>query len=625
METFILTFTSKLSRFCINSSQFAETLTNGMSNLAATTNDLFIDAIEQALEHDADAAWLGLNSPLAAPYLLGSALPAGHRDSPAARGNTLRALLREAVKTIDPDHQHLLRVSFFERNRSQNINGVAMALAMSRAAYYRRRATALQAIAQSFMRLLTPALRLELPAPRMLIGRNKEVADSLAALQAGNTIALIGNSGVGKTTLGTAIAQQWQNKHEDAPAPKPSPMERKVGSNVFWFTLRPPLNDRLSSVVFALACFLQAHGAAGTWRQLVADQGALIPERILGLLRHDLAQVHDAGVLLCFDEVDLLRPEHDDHAQIIQLIESMRPFAPILLIGQQLIVTPERYFLLTGLSVEEAGALISRGNAQLSEPDIQKLHAATRGNAALLTLFAALVQSGEAAATALRELEASPSMTVLMRRIWLRLKDDERDVLSALAVHRAAAPADAWKGQRAVIQRLIDRDLIREDQNGVLALPAWVREYTLANTPADARIALHLQAARQYETRGEPTPAAWHYIQGRQPAMAVWLWFNHREQETLRGHAPAALDIFSDVTSDDLPDEEDRRALALLRAEWLKLAGVADQAHGRVESGDMAAGAPRCAACAASARQPAGNAGPDRSGACCLSPWAFSL
>jgi tetratricopeptide (TPR) repeat protein len=549
-----------------------------MSTPATTPSDLFVDALEQALEHDADAAWLGANSPLAAPYLLGNALPAD-AHSLAQRGHALRALLREAAQSLDIDQQQLLNVSFFERNRNQNINGVAMALALSRAAYYRRRAVALQALAQGFMRVLAPAVRLEMPATKMLAGRSDELAQCMGALHAGHTVALIGNSGMGKTTLGAAVAQAWLFS-----SPLPSGEGLGVGAkggsstNVFWFTLRPPLNDQLASVVFALACFLHSHGAAGAWRQLVADGGAITPERILGLLRHDLAQARDAGVLLCFDEVDLLRTEHAEHAQIIQLIETLRPHAPLLLIGQGLILAPERYYLLAGLSVEEAGALLARAHVQLSDVNLQKLHAATRGNPAMLTLFASLVQSGESPAAALHQLEASPSMAVLMRRVWLRLHEAERGVLAALAVHRAAAPADAWRDQHEVIQRLIDRDLIRADQSGGLSLPAWVREHALAQTPADARMALHLQAAQQYEMRGEPTPAAWHTLQARQPAMAVWTWFNHREQETLRGHAPAALEMFSDVTSADLPHEEDRRALALLRADCLKMAGMADAA-----------------------------------------------
>jgi tetratricopeptide (TPR) repeat protein len=551
-----------------------------MSTPATTPNDLFVDAVEQALERDADAEWLGVNSPLAAPYLLGNALPAdGH--SPAQRGHALRRLLREAAQSLDADQQQLLKVSFFERNRNQNINGVAMTLAMSRAAYYRRRAVALQAIALSFMRVLAPAVRLELPAHKAMVGRSDELAQCMAALRAGHAVALIGNSGMGKTTLGAAVAQAWRIS-----SPLPSEARLGVGfsegnpNTVFWFTLRPPLNDQLASVVFALACFLHSHGATSAWRQLIADQGAISPERILGLLRNDFAQARDAGLLLCFDEVDLLRTEHAEHAQIIQLIEVIRPHAPLLLIGQGLILSPERYFLLSRLSMEDAGALLRSANVQLNEDDLRKLHTATRGNAAMITLFVALVQSGELLATALHQLEASPSMAVLMRRVWLRLNDAERSVLAALAVHRVAAPADAWLDQRDVIQRLIDRDLIRADLAGGLSLPAWVREHALAQTPADARIALHLQAAQQYEMRGEPTPASWHYLQARQPAMAVWTWFNHREQETLRGHAPAALEMFSDVTSTDLPHEEDRRALALLRAEWLKMAGAADAAMG---------------------------------------------
>ncbi|MEZ4733361.1 MAG: hypothetical protein R3E79_40210 [Caldilineaceae bacterium] len=151
---------------------------------------------------------------------------------------------------------------------------------------------------------------------------------------------MIGPSGVGKTALAAAIAHQWTGTDAHP-------------SLVFLFTLRTGLNDQFASFVFALSYFLRLHGTANTWRQLVADKGVIQPERVLGLLRHDLAQPRATPLLLCVDEVATLQVELPDHAQIIHLLEELRTQAPLLLIGEQMVIKTDQVYHLAGLTLAE--------------------------------------------------------------------------------------------------------------------------------------------------------------------------------------------------------------------------------------------------------------------------------
>ena len=266
-------------------------------------NDAFLSALEQALEHDADAEWIGANSPLATPYFLGQALH-GAGTSAHARGDALRHLARQAAQALSEAHQRLLDASFFKRDWHININGVAERLNTSRSAYYRRRADALQSLAYVLSQLVLPALRFERPIAKPIVGRASELAQSLTALRAGECVALIGSSGVGKTALGATIAHEWSRQTGQTVGNSEDREGAQADERVFWFTIRSPLNDQLSSFVFALAHFLRTLGADGTWRQLVADEGQkniATTDRVRKMLaeidaERDRGHVHEHGV-----------------------------------------------------------------------------------------------------------------------------------------------------------------------------------------------------------------------------------------------------------------------------------------------------------------------------------------
>lgn len=529
----------------------------------------FAGQVKQALEHFADAEWLGANSSLTAPYILGQRLdhlPTG--ETTQERGSALQEAIRAAVRQIsDPLLQQVLLHGFLERKPRRNLESVAVDLALAPRTFFRHVTKALEELADILSRTLLPTLRLETPLVKALIGREQLLQNGQEALRAQQSVSLIGPSGVGKTTLAAAIAQQWAGT--DA---RPSP--------IFLFTLRTGLNDQFASFVFALSYFLRLHGAANTWRQLVADKGVVQPERVLGLLRHDIAQPHATPLLLCVDEIDTLRVELPDHAQIIHLLEELRTQAPLLLIGEQMVIKTDQAYHLAGFTLAETQALLhQKGIPAVAPPTLQQLFTVTHGNPALLTLAIALRQQGDEWGDLLYDLGRAPSLAALFTRIWRRLQEAERNLLWKLAVFREPAPQDAWPAEQPRLAQLQQRELVVLDDQGGVRLPYHLHNLVYERIPTERRPNLHLQAAQMREARGEYVAAMHHYFQGGQPALAVWLWYSRRNVEIARGQGAKALVVLEQITAADLPDGRDRAVLQEARAELRQLAGNVDAAQ----------------------------------------------
>ncbi|MEZ4733652.1 MAG: hypothetical protein R3E79_41675 [Caldilineaceae bacterium] len=554
------------------------------ANAEKSASNSFELQVKQALENFADAEWLGANSPLAAPYILGQRLdPLPTGETAKGRGLALQNALRTAVMQIsDPLLQQVLLHGFLERKPRRNLESVAVDLALAPRTFFRHVAKALEELADSLSRTLLPTLRLEAPFAKALIGREQLLQNGREALRAHQSISLIGPSGVGKTTLAAAIAHQWANA-DAHPAP------------VFLFTLRTGLNDQFASFVFALSYFLRLHGAANTWRQLVADKGVIQPERVLGLLRHDLAQPRATPLLLCVDEVATLQVELPDHAQIIHLLEELRTQAPLLLIGEQMVIKTDQVYHLAGLTLAETQLLLQQKGIPAVAPEtLQQLFTVTHGNPALLTLAIAMRQQGDEWDDLLYDLSRAPGLAALFTRIWRRLQEAERNLLWQLAVFREPAPQDAWQAEQTRLAQLQQRELVVLDDQGGVRLPPHIHHLVYERIPTERRPALHLQAAHIREARGEYVAAMHHHCQGDQPALAVWLWYSRRTAEIARGQGARALVVLDQINAVDLPDGRDRAVLQEARSELRQLAGHIDAAQAelqRITPGD-AAGSP---------------------------------
>lgn len=569
-----------------------------------TTAVSFVEQIRAALNHFADPLWLGEQSPLAAPYFLGAAL--GDAETAVQRGEALRMALhaaadqlwvgalptrKEALETTvqaerkaqgnkGPRYQYLLlelryfRRLFRPKDSPEADNDIAICdyLSISRASYFNHLKVAQQTLGEALLSRLQPTFRLEYPPrlPPALVGRETLLSHSLDALQSGQSVALSGMGGSGKTTLAAAIAQEWPQA-------------------VFWYTLRPAFNDLLDGLIFSLATFLHQNGASQLWQQLVADGSILSNyDLILAMIRQSLSDI--PSPLLCFDEIDLLHADNDlwtgEQVQLRELIDSLRPHAPILVLGQRHSLYLDLHFEVPNLTLPQQIAFLAGWQVALAPAEQHRLYEYTSGNPRLLLLCAVLVNSGMPVPTLLTELPQTAALRALWERLWQRLQPEARAAWQRLAVFRSPAPTDGWREAQPALQQLSERGLVQTDSRGSLTLLPVFRDLLLADWqrfPQAQRETYHLLAADMRATRGEFTAAAYHFIQADEAALAIQLWYPQRQLEIRRGFAAAALKLFQQLSERHLPAEE-QQALALIRGELLRLTGQAAEGLQQIEA-----------------------------------------
>ena len=212
-------------------------------------------------------------------------------------------------------------------------------------------------------------------------------------------------------------------------------------------------------------------GAASLWGQLAADRDSFRPDMLLGLVRADLATFGDVAPVLCFDEVDLLRPDQvEAHQQIAAFLSQLRGHCACLLIGQRPLdeIEADERVTLDGLDEPDIERYLASSGIMLSPDERHSLAAHTGGNPRLLDLFVSLQRSGEPIGAVLQQLQAAPSVEFMLNRIRRHLAADEQAMLDQLAVFRRPAPADAWPAP--VCAQLVERRLLVRDAQGGLAL-----------------------------------------------------------------------------------------------------------------------------------------------------------
>ena len=525
--------------------------------------DTFVRSIEQALEHCLDPAALEAVSPLAAPYFLGRAWP-GATDRPGDRGRVLVELLRSARSQLDKDAQTLLNAAFFERDPHLQHSGIAMALHMSDRTYFRHKAEAIRDLAEKLVTAVLPTLRSDAPQIAQIWGRRREADVIKSRLEAGQTVYISGPCGIGKSSLAGAVVRGWP----------------QAQTRVFWHTIHVGLTDQLSNLLFALAYFLRGNGALAAWRQVVADKGVGAIERVISSLRFDLAELRTNGVtvVLCFDEVDLLRPELESHAPMLDFLDDLRGKVAQLLMGQRQAIDADLHIALAGLNEQECSEWMRDAAPDLPMPEQRRFTSLARGNPAQLRLLLALraLSSGNADETTL--LVGAPSMELLLGRVWRRLSPAEQLLAQQVAVLRSATPHSAWAPQQATLDLLIARGLLQNEGYGVQCA-AFARELILRQIPAEIRPALHARAAELRGSLGECAEAAHHWLEAGQPALAIWLLFAQRVVEVERGNGAAMLALLNSIDASALNDKRDRELLFALRAQLGQLFGDALQAE----------------------------------------------
>ncbi len=565
---------------------------------SANRPDPFMANLRQALEHITDAEWLKIHSPLesASAFLAGrpeAVAPAPAATSIASLDARLQAVYNDwqsrpktsfqhaiwlAACQVEPgkdaNYSALLLLTYFQDPKPKQAK-IIQQLAISQSTYYRQLNNAVEALRLTLLNQILPSLRLESPLPKALIGRESLLQRCIDALAGGSFASIIGASGIGKTSLGAAIATHWRRAEPGRPCP------------VFWYTFRAGLTDTAQQLLFALALFMHQQQYSALWQHMLADPGDVDAAKALGMLRKGFDALRSTPPLFVFDEVDLLlADELDDtaaHAQarhiLEALVESARSGAALLFIGQRLLVAPEpgRVFRPERFDVAATRALLRAAGHHVDEPTLHAIHAHTRGNPLLVQLAATLQSIGEPVFEQSARLSAGYSLDWFLARMRRRLTDKELDVLDAICVYDAPAPEDIWRKQRKVIDRLSELNLVDRDARQCLSIPAALRDGLYRRLPDDVRAALHLEAAHSCADRGVFTQAAHHFALGRKPELAVWTWYAHHDAETRQGMAQAAARIFEHLRPAQFEDERDRRALALIRAQLRSYAGAHEE------------------------------------------------
>lgn len=561
-------------------------------NTSTVTLSFFEQNLKKVLKIFTDPQRIGETSPLASPYFLSRALATATDPAlPLTRGGVLCQLIRQAAATLWggelPQGVAAMKAAlaetrqkpgtaryaylvlelrcfqdYFKPRRTSDIWESDAYLPGSQSEHYRDFDIAITQLAKVLLDHLHPTLRPELPAPLpFLFGYQSQIAQAVGALRNNQTVSLNGPGGVGKSTVGAAIVQHFADRPR------------------FWFTIRPTLNDRLSSLLFALGHFLYSLGASQLWQLMVATGGVLADYNVaLALVRQDLAHLQGNLPLLCFDEIDQLDVSKGEglsheYTQMLAFLDSLRGATPLLLIGQKPLLEATLYQTLNGFGLAEMNALFQQAHHPLTPIAAEQLYRVTHGNPRLLLMALALQASGDPLDDLVTTLAQSPGLSPLLRRLWPRLTPGERRLLQRLAVFPMPAPASSWPDEQTELQALRQRRLVIADQDGGLELLPALRWQIEEDLPQNVREQCHLEAAQIRLAHGEFTAAAYHYAHAQRTSEAVRVWFPYRRHELQRGQTTAAATIFTSMSHHHLGKNESK-ALALIQAELAQLRGA---------------------------------------------------
>lgn len=541
-----------------------------------TANSPFWQTLLHALENATDAQTLGAQSPLAAPYLLGSHVT-NSQASAAERGQVLQQILRLSAEQIggkNGDRYQKLLTEYYLAGHS--VQAVCDSIGLGKTTFHANRKAAISQLEPILIGRLQPAIQLEKPAQvaTTLVGREAESARCLAAIESGQSLSIVGASGTGKTTLARALYHQVCGDVDEM--------------NGFWFTFRIGVNDNLQRLLFAIGYFFAQHGRPTLWQEAVANLEAIGVDHALNMLRHAVAEGEESGQawLLCFDEVDLLEPaDEPSHAEIQRLLEGLSDLVSVVTVGHQPLFATGASCLLEPLSSGAVAQIIAQTDLAIDRDARAKLYEITRGNLHLLNLVLSIYDQQTPISSLLGELAQTPTMEFLLGYILQRFGEVERGLLMALSVYRNYAPLDLWPQAEfsSALAKVIDYRIAEVDaQGGIQILPVY-RRVIYANLPEGKRAVLHKQAARAHSQRGAYTVAAYHFMQAGETEAALWLWREHKQQEINQGCGGEAFALFSAVDS-ALLTSEGQEVLSLIRAELAHLLSKTDLAVNTVQS-----------------------------------------
>lgn len=371
----------------------------------------------------------------------------------------------------------------------------------------------------------------------------------------------------------------------------------------FLFTVRPNLNDRLSTFLFELGHFLHLLGNSNLWKLVLLNKGNIQDSNLArAMLVDDLRACQSRPPLLIIDEVDrlhsidpnLTKPQHDE---FLTFLESLRGEVAMLLIGQRAVLESDAYPELAGLMPIQIAELLQKREIQTSNQDIERLHQATKGNPRLLVLCIAIYEREREDGVQITFTNIVDTMSQksgfapYVNRLWDRLDPQQRVLLQRLSVYSGDTPQQYWLADdgeelKQVAETLLKLQIVEQAGIGTVALLPALREYIYREklTP-DRRIEYHLDAAIILAQLAQYTDAAYHFNLGDEPTKAIQLWFPVMEEEIQRGQTGIAYDIFINMPYRNLPNKE-TNALRAIQSRLHELYGELQAGLAVLKQGD---------------------------------------
>lgn len=382
----------------------------------------------------------------------------------------------------------------------------------------------------------TEALHLEpLRNVTHLYGRDADLERYRAALAARNFVIIEGMAGIGKTTLGAALAQE----------------QRAQGRHVYWITFDAVSKTGGEVFLWEIAGLLRQHGTYQLWDFLQQEKGGgRQPAARFNLL---LTALQSGAYTLCFDDLHLVQDDPIIQQLFVQIQKLFRG-QPEKIPAKFIIMTrdvPEymQYLereLLGGLDSDAQQEWLRQEGIALTAEELTRLDRKVEGNPQFLQLalqagLAQAARAGQGTDAFIRALEAQRNVRdYLLDGMYVRLDENEKRMLDVLCIFdrfvplpavQAAAVNENVRAAAYVIEGLIRQNVVQEKrENGDVGLHALVRDWCYRNLDEDVKRRLHFRAGEYAEAQREFLAAASHYRRaGKQDQCARVLIANTNE------------------------------------------------------------------------------------------------
>lgn len=558
-------------------------------------NTLYEKQVRSVLTNYSDHEWIGQNSSLATPYFLGHFLPKSLQKLTSSQmGGQLAGLIYSVAKELwgqelPKTREELVNLAFEARDRDGSKSGkfgflllelyffreyfpsnlypqakvepIVAYTASSRTRFFGYLNHFVPMIASKLRSMVQPGFRLEEPSllEDELVGRQQGLEYLKGAIQGGESVNLFGHSGVGKTSIASAVWADWDHAK-------------------FWYTIRPKVNDSAQSLLFSLAHFLNLEGAASLWHQLIADKGKITDLNLaIGCLQEDISQLTGRYPLFCFDEVDLLgnlEGRTEEQNRVLEILDVLGKVAPVIFIGQEAVLDTPQILRLPALKSSESMMLLEREIGASDQNLLQQIVTWSRGNPRIIGLISALLSSGVSSAELEQLLHGIASTRPILERIWKRLTAIQKDIVGTMSVFRGKIPADIFVAYRQELDHLSKLGLVKSQKNGSLTLDGHFPEWISNLLSPEQLESHHLQAAALYEERGEFTEAAWHYFNVQEFEKVIDVWYPFMDEEIANGNINTAAEFFNAISSKKL-SKSHKEKLLVIRSELDLLLGRA--------------------------------------------------